>query len=67
MQDLKKGSTLMKTTQKQTVRQGNFRGFPRFAIPPELLVLRELKLLELSERLSPLSRLNQNIPQHRRD
>jgi hypothetical protein len=57
----------MKTTQKQTVRYGHLRRFPKFSIPPELLVLRELKLLEMSERFGPLSRLHQIIPQHHRD
>jgi hypothetical protein len=57
----------MKTTQKQTVHHGNLRGFPKFAIPPELLVLRELKLLEISERFGPLFCLHQIIPQHHRD
>jgi hypothetical protein len=46
----------MKTTQKETVRHGTLRGFPRFSIPPELLVLRELKLLEVSERFGELFR-----------
>jgi len=57
----------MKTTQKQTARHGNFRGFPKFAIPPELLVLHEVKLLEVSERFGPHFRLYQTIPQSHRN
>lgn len=67
MQALKQGSTLMKTTQKQTVRYGNLRRFPKFAVPPELLVIRELQLLEVSERFGWLSRLHQSMPRHYRD
>ena len=57
----------MKTTQKQTVRYGNLRRFPKFAVPPELLVIRELQLLEVSERFGWLSRLHQSMPRHHRD
>ena len=40
----------MKTTQNQTIRNGPLHRLPKFSIPPECLVLRELKLLEMSER-----------------
>ena len=53
----------MKMTQKQTGRQGIFRRFPKFSIPPELLVLREVELLEMSERPGLLPRLHPIFPQ----
>jgi hypothetical protein len=56
----------MKMAQKQTGRRGNFRGFPKFSIPPELLVLREVELLEISDRVGMWSRLNSIVPQQRR-
>jgi hypothetical protein len=56
----------MKTTQKQTVRDGNLRKFPKFSIPPEVLVLRELELLEMSEHFEQRRRQEQLLPQHRR-
>ena len=57
----------MKTIQKQPVRYGNVRRFPKLSIPPELLVLREVELLEMSERFGLLSRLHQILPHNRRD
>jgi hypothetical protein len=57
----------MKTPQKQTVPDGNLRNFPRFSIPPLVLVLREVKLLEMSERFEQRCRQEQLLPQHRRD
>ena len=57
----------MKTTQKQTVREGNLGRFPKFMMPPELLILRELELLEASEGLGSLSRLHYVIRQRRRN
>ena len=57
----------MKAIQKQTVRHGNVRRFPKLSIPPELLVLREVELLDVSERFGVLARLHQILPQHRRD
>jgi hypothetical protein len=59
-------NTIMKTIQKQTVRHGNLHRFPKFSIPPELLILRELRLMEMADRSGPLSRLHQVIPQHQR-
>jgi hypothetical protein len=56
----------MKTTQKQTGRQGTLRRFPKFSIPPELLVLREVRLLEFLERSRSLSRLTPIFPQPQR-
>ena len=41
----------MKTTQKQTVREGKLGRFPKFMMPPELLILREVELLETAEGL----------------
>jgi hypothetical protein len=67
MQERENGSKFMKTTQKQTVRDGNLRNFPRFSIPPLVLVLREVKLLEMSERFEQRCRQEQILPQHRRD
>ena len=67
MEEREKGSRIMKSTQQQTVRRGNLRRFPKFSIPPELLILREVKLLEMSDRFGPLSRMHPIIPQHRRD
>ena len=63
MQEREKDNRLMKMTQKQTVRHGNLRRFPKFAIPPELLVLHELRILEMADSSGPLSRLRQFIPQ----
>jgi hypothetical protein len=57
----------MKTTQKQTVRGGILSRLPKFSIPPELLILRELETLETSERLGPLSRLHYIIRPRQRD
>jgi hypothetical protein len=48
----------MKPTQKQTIRYRNFGRFPKFSIPPELLILREVQLLEMSQRFSVRSRLH---------
>jgi hypothetical protein len=56
----------MKTTQKQTVSHRNLRTFPKFAIPPELLIIRELEIMEMADRSGPLSRLHQIIPQRQR-
>ncbi len=56
----------MKTPQKQTVRIGNLRRFPKFSIPPEMLVLHEVKLLDVAERLGSLCRLQGRIPQRQR-
>ena len=67
MREREKNSTNMKTIQKQTVRHGSLHRFPKFSIPPELLILRELRLLEISDRFGPPSRLHQIIPQHMRD
>jgi hypothetical protein len=46
----------MKTTQKVSIRQDVLCGFPKFAIPPALLVLREMELMEKAERFGSLSR-----------
>jgi hypothetical protein len=67
MQEREKATRLMKTTDKQTVRQRSLGGFPRFSIPPELLVLRELELLDISERFSQLAGLHRTIPQEQRN
>jgi hypothetical protein len=56
----------MKTTQKQTVREGNLGRFPKFMMPPELLILREVELLETPESLVPLSRRHYIIRQRQR-
>jgi hypothetical protein len=47
----------MKTPQKQTIRYRNLGRFPQFSVSPELLILREVQLLELSQRFGPRSRL----------
>lgn len=60
-------SKLMKTTQKQTVREGKLGRFPKFMMPPELLILREVELLETAEDLSPPARLHYIIRQLQRD
>ena len=57
----------MKAIQKQPVRHGNVRKFPKLSIPPGLLVLREVELLDISERFGSVSRLHQILPKHRRD
>ena len=59
----------MKTNQKQTVHGASLgiARFPKFAIPPELLILQELELLETPEDLGPLPRLNYIVRQRRRD
>jgi hypothetical protein len=57
----------MKTTQKQTIRQANLARFPKFAIPPELLILREVELMETSEVLGPIARLHYIIRQRQRN
>jgi hypothetical protein len=57
----------MKTTQKQTVREGKLGRFPKFMMPPELLILREVELLETAEDLSPPARLHYIIRQLQRD
>ena len=67
MQEPENGSKLMKTTQKQTVRDGKLRRFPKFSIPPLALVLREVKLLEMSERFEQRCRQEQPLFQHLRD
>ena len=51
----------MKTTQKPTVREDNLGRLPKFAIPPELLILREIESLETSERLGPMPYRNSGI------
>jgi len=57
----------MKSTQKQTVRHGNLHKLPKLSIPPEVLILREVELLEMSERFSRRCRQEEFYPQHRRD
>ena len=59
----------MKTNQKQTIREATLgmARFPKFAIPPEMLILQELALLEAPEDLGPLPRLNYIVRQRRRD
>ena len=57
----------MKAIQKQPVRHDNLRKFPKLSIPPGLLVLREVELLDVSERFGQVSRPHQILPQHRRD
>jgi hypothetical protein len=57
----------MKTTPKQTVQEANLGRLPKFAIPPELLILREIESLETSERLGPDPRLHYIIRQRQRD
>ena len=58
---------IMKTIQKQTGRNGNLHRFPKFSIPPEVLILRELELMEVSQRCGPISHPRRIISQHRRD
>jgi hypothetical protein len=48
----------MKTTQNQTVRCQNLGRFPKFSIPPELLILGEVQHLEMSQRFGLRSRLH---------
>ena len=48
----------MKTTQEQTIRYRNLGKFPKFSIPPELLILREVQLLEMSRRFCQRSHLH---------
>jgi hypothetical protein len=67
MQERENGSKFMKTPQKQTVRHNNLRKFPKFSIPPEVLVLREVELLGMSQRFEQRCRQEQLLPQHRRD
>jgi hypothetical protein len=57
----------MKTTQKQTVREGKLGRFPKFMMPPELLILRKVELLEASEGLGPLSHPHYIIRQRQRN
>jgi hypothetical protein len=48
----------MKTPQKQTLRYRNLGRLPKFSIPHELLILREVQLLEMSQRFGPRFRLH---------
>jgi hypothetical protein len=67
MREREKNSRFIEAVQKQTVRHGTLCCFPKFSIPPVLLILREVKLLEMSERFDQLSGLHQTIPQQQRD
>jgi hypothetical protein len=55
----------MKTTQKQPVRKGILSGLPKFSIPPELLIWREVELLETPKSLVPVSRLHYIVVEYR--
>jgi hypothetical protein len=57
----------MKANQKQTVLEGNLARLPKFMMPPELIILRELELLETTECLAPHSRRHYIMRQRRRE
>jgi hypothetical protein len=62
------GNETMNTTQKQTLRRRNMHKLPKLSIPPpEVLVLRELEIMELSERFGRRFSQEQFYPLHRRD